>query len=265
MEELVISLAPIASSRKSGTRLDPAAIAQEVAECYELGANIVHLHLIDEYGQPTDDTAWFQETVHRIKALCPIIIEGSTAGDSRTSREQRSKHLSVKEVEMASLNCGSCNFREGVYINTPEDIQYWAQKMLAANIKPNLVAFDLGMINNAVTLKKRGLLLDPLHFTLVLGVPGAVPASPNHLNALTSLLPSEAIWTTAVADSSTYWRLLGVAIATGGHVRTGLEDWNDTTGRVSNLDLIHNTVRLAQQLNRPIATNAQVRKHLGLD
>ena len=166
---------------------------------------------------------------------------------------------------MASLNCGSCNFRDSVYINTPDDIQYWAETMSAANIKPNLVAFDLGMINNAVTLKQRGLLTDPLHFTLVLGVPGAVPASPNHLSALTNLLPSGSVWTTAVADSSVYWRLLGIAIATGGHVRTGLEDWSDATGQISNLELVRSTVRLAQQMNRPIATNAQARKFLGLE
>jgi 3-keto-5-aminohexanoate cleavage enzyme len=61
--------------------------------------------------------------------------------------------------------------------------------------------------------------------------------------------------------------LTTLATLMGGHVRVGLED-NVYYARghkaVSNAQLVERTVRIAHELNRPVATRAQARAMLGL-
>ena len=59
---------------------------------------------------------------------CDIIIEGSTGGVNTLTPAERSVSLNA-DIELASLNPGSVNYDQGVYVNSPQDIDYWVNTM----------------------------------------------------------------------------------------------------------------------------------------
>ena len=77
--------------------------------------------------------------------------------------------------DMASLSTGSCNFPTRVYENSPELIDWLASEMLTYGVKPEIEAFDLSMIFQAVAMRKAGKINGPLHVQFVMGVKNAMP------------------------------------------------------------------------------------------
>jgi len=59
--------------------------------------------------------------------------------------------------DFGSLTLSSLNFNKQASINSPEMIMSLAKKMLAGGIRPELEVLDLGMINYAHYLIKKGL------------------------------------------------------------------------------------------------------------
>ena len=59
-----------------------------------------------------------------VRESCDIVIQGSTGGVSHLTLEERCVALNDPRVEVASLNMGSINFEETVYINSLPDIRY---------------------------------------------------------------------------------------------------------------------------------------------
>jgi 3-keto-5-aminohexanoate cleavage enzyme len=89
-----------------------------------------------------------------------MIVQLSTGGRSGTGRE-RGGMLPLKP-DMASLSTGSCNFPTRVYENSPELIDWLASEMLTYGVKPEIEAFDLSMIFQAVAMRKVGKINGPL-------------------------------------------------------------------------------------------------------
>jgi len=109
--------------------LSPDEIAEDVTNYAKAGAGMVHLHVRDQIGEQTFDLSVFRKTLDRIISKSDIIIQDSTGGISTLSLEERCVCLDESRVEVASLNMGSVNFGETVYINTLPDIRFWARKM----------------------------------------------------------------------------------------------------------------------------------------
>lgn len=124
---------------------------------------------------------------------------------------------------MASLNPGSVNYDQGVYVNSPADIDYWAREMKRRNIKPDIAIFEPGMVNNAMRLADQGLIDGPALFTFVLGQQGALPASPKNLLFLSELVPRGSFWSVA-GHGGCDLAMSVLAMNMGGHVRAGFED-----------------------------------------
>src|SRR5256712_13046789 len=78
------------------------------------------------------------------------------------------------------------------YVNTPETVQFRAKTMLDQNIKPELEAFDVGFVQQGKRLIDAGLVKEPVHFQLVMGVDGGVPATPENLLHMRNQLPPTA-------------------------------------------------------------------------
>src|SRR3954462_5039773 len=73
------------------------------AECLAAGASIIHLHVRDDQGKPTQDLGRFKESISAIRAKASgAIIQISTGGAIGESIENRSAPLALKP-EMASL------------------------------------------------------------------------------------------------------------------------------------------------------------------
>jgi 3-keto-5-aminohexanoate cleavage enzyme len=168
-------------------------------------------------------------------------------------------------AHMASLSTGSSNFPNAVNANSPELIEALAKKMYDNNIKPEIEVFDVAMINNAVRLAKKGIIKTPLHFNLVMNVPGSIPGTPKNLMFLVESLPPESTWTVSGIGRAQV-QMLTMAILLGGHVRTGLEDclYYEKGKLATNAMLVERVVRIAKELGREIATVDEAKKILNL-
>jgi len=249
----------------------PEAIAAAAAEAAAAGATVVHLHVRDSRGEPTQDAEVFAETVGLIRARTDVIVQVSTGGAVGMTASERLQPVTGlggdQLPEMASLTTGSCNFGDEVFANPLPMVRAFAQAMAERGIKPEIEVFDAGMIESAVVLVGEGLLLEPLHFNLVMGVPGAIPASAKSLLHLVESLPRGATWTVSgIGRGQLRMSVLGLVL--GGHVRTGLEDnifYSKGVLAESSAQLVARVARLAGELGRPVATAAQARDLLGLE
>lgn len=252
--------------------ITPAAIAQDAAECVEAGATILHLHARDADGRPDWRPDTYRRVISAVRERCPdAIVCVSTTGRDEPALDRRAAVLELdgdEKPDMASLTLGSFNFHSGASVNEPDVIVALAERMAAAGIHPELELFDLGMAHLAHRLAARGLLPDTPYANLMLGFANGVPADARSLVALVDALPAGTVW--AAAGLGIFQRPAGaLAIAAGGHVRTGLEDnpdLDDADGRglARNVDLVRRAVALADALGRPVATTDEARRELGL-
>jgi len=259
------SIPPYVAECVPGLNLSPEGIADEVVRAYDAGANIAHLHVWDERGQPATDLSAFERTVALIRERCDIIVEGSTGGINGLTPAERSVALNA-DIEMASLNAGSVNYDAGVYVNTPEDIVYWAKEMHARGIKPDIAVFEAGMVDNGLALAEDGLLEPPFLFTFVLGQTGAMAASARNLLFLSESVPDGSFWC-ACGHGGHDLRMSALAMNMGGHVRAGYEDnpyYRPGELASSNAQLIERLVRLAREMGRDVASPTEARNMLGL-
>jgi uncharacterized protein (DUF849 family) len=249
----------------------PVSISEQVEsthEAYEAGASILHAHVRDDDGAPTSDPARFAKLVEGVKAHCPdMVIQLSTGGRSG-SGTARGGMLPLRP-DMASLTVGSNNFPTRVYENPPDLVDWLASEMLSHDVKPEIEAFDLAHIFQAVKMQNDGRLKGPLYVQFVMGVKNAMPVDRRvfdfYIETLGRLAP-DALWCGAGIGAGQI-TMNEWCIAAGGHVRTGLEDnvrISRDTLAPSNAALVRRAVDLCAQHGRPVATPAQARSLLGL-
>jgi 3-keto-5-aminohexanoate cleavage enzyme len=272
MEKLIITVAPTGSvPRKRDTPyvpVTPEEIAETAYRCEQAGASVIHVHCRDLNENPTSDYQVFKESVEKIRKRTHLIIMASTSGIAAKSDEERAQPLKT-DPEMASLTTGSLNFAgrkpSVVYVNTWETITYLARQMLERRIKPELEAFDVGFIAQGIKLIKQGLVKEPPHFQLVMGVDGGIPASPENLIHMRNQLPNNATFVVA-GISKSQLPMTAMAILMGGHVRVGLEDnlylARDKLAR--NEEFVAEVRHLAEQLQREVATPDEARRILSI-
>ena len=137
----------------------------------------------------------------------------------------------------------------------------WRQKFREFGVRPEVECFDTGHVGLALQLRDEGLLDDPLVVQFVLGVPGSgVPASVEMVEHLRRMIPPDWPWSVC-AIGRAQLALNTYCIIAGGHVRTGLEDnlWFRRGERATNAMLVQRIVRLAGELDRPVATPDEAR------
>ncbi|MBU3917190.1 3-keto-5-aminohexanoate cleavage protein, partial [bacterium] len=97
--------------------VSPTEIADAAHEAFQAGASILHLHVRDKDGLPTQNLEIFRETIDLIRKKCDIVIEVTTGGAVGMTLEERLQPLMLNP-EMASLDCGSVNFGDDYLVNT---------------------------------------------------------------------------------------------------------------------------------------------------
>ena len=269
MPKLIITVAltgaEVSKADQPALPVTPEEIGRAAAECVAAGAAIVHLHGRLPDGTPTQDAGVYRDIIAAVRERCDAIIQVSTGGAVGMSARERLAPVALAP-EMATLSMGSVNFGDDVFLNHPADIETFARAIAEHGVKAELEIFDAGMIATANRWLKKGLLASPPHFDLVLGVPGAMPGTPEALMYLRSQLPADATWT--VAGIGPAQLTLGtLAIVLGGHVRVGFEDTNYyRKGELaaSNAQLVERIAAIGRLLERPPATPAEARALLGL-
>src|SRR3990167_5988699 len=174
--------------------LTPEEIIQSGIETHQAGASILHLHVRDEKGNPTCDEKVFRKVIEGIRKVVNPIIQVSTGGAIGDSEEDRFRPLE-SNPDMASLNTGSLNFGNEVFLNPLPFIEKLAEKMINKKIRPEIEIFDVAMLETALDLMKKGKISSNAHFQFVLGVPGALAATERNLKFLMEGLPPKAHWT----------------------------------------------------------------------
>ena len=242
-------------------------IVREAKSAVDAGAAIVHLHVREDDGTPTQNRERFRECIEAIYKECPdVIIIPSTGGAVGMTADER---LQPTELfpEMATLDCGTCNFGDDVFENTMPMMRDFGKRMLENNIKPEYECFEMGHLDTILTMARKGQVpAAPMQFNFVLGVPGCTPATVQNLCWLVNAIPAGSTWT-ATGIGRHEFTLAAAAIAMGGHVRVGFEDNLYLEKGVlakSNGELVAKVVRLAKELGREVATSAEAREILSL-
>lgn len=242
-------------------------VVREAKSAYGAGAALIHLHVRWDDGTPTQDKGRFQEMVDAIRKECPdVIIQPSTGGAVGMTDLERLQSTEITPTpEMATLDCGTCNFGgDEIFINTDNTIANFGDIMQERGIKPECEVFDKGMIDLALKAAKKGHIQYPIHFDFVLGV--QMTATVRDLVIMATSIPADSTWT-ATGIGKNAWGIAAATIAMGGHVRVGFEDNVYMSKGVlakSNGEMVERVVQMAKLLNREVATPAEAREILGL-
>jgi uncharacterized protein (DUF849 family) len=250
----------------------PDEIIEDVLQVASLGVTIVHLHARDPAtGEPTYRKDIFGEIIRGIrKENTDLILSVSTSGRTYSEFEKRSECLELEgelKPDLASLTLSSLNFNKQASVNAPHMIKGLAKEMMNRGIRPEMEVFDAGMINYAKYLIRKGLLVPPFYFNLILGNIACAQADMLHLGLMIKELPKKSVWSVGgVGDAQL--RMNTMSIVAGGGVRIGLEDniWYDAerTRLATNCDLVERIILIAQALDRRPYTPVEARAVLGL-
>lgn len=269
MEKLIITCAltgaEVTKEHNPAVPYTAEEMAQSAYEAYKAGASILHIHVRTNDGKPTQDKARYKEILDAVRAKCPdAILQVSTGGAVGMSDEERLQPVELNP-EMATLDAGTTNFGDDIFVNSWPSLINFAKKMQECGVKPEIEVFERGMIDSAVRLHKMGLIDAPMHFDFVLGVPGAMPATMEDLMHMVRSIPAGSTWTVAGVGRSQL-PMAAAAIIMGGHARVGLEDniYYSKGVLATNGMLVERVARLAKELGREIATPDEARQILSL-
>jgi 3-keto-5-aminohexanoate cleavage enzyme len=257
--------------RKENNPAVPITVSEQIESAHAAvgaGASIIHAHVRNDDQTPTSDPEKFGQLLDGLRKHVPqAIVQLSTGGRSGAGRD-RGGMLPLKP-DMASLSVGSNNFPTRVYENSPDLVDWLASEMLTYGVKPEIEAFDLSHIFQAVAMARDGRLPSPLYVQFVMGVKNAMPVDREvfdfYIATLKRLAP-DAEWCGAGIGPNQIV-LNEWCVASGGHARTGLEDnlrIDRDTLAPSNAALVRRVVDLCDKYERPVATPAQARALLKL-
>jgi len=271
MEKLIITAAicgaEVTKEHNTAVPYTVEEIGREAELAYKAGASIIHLHVREDDGTPTQSKERFKACMEEIKKRCPdVIIQPSTGGAVGMSNEERLQPTELRP-EMATLDCGTCNFGgDDIFVNTENTIKEFGTRMIELNIKPEIEVFDKGMVDMAIRMNKKGFIKSPMHFNFVMGVNGGISASPRDLVFMAGSIPQGSTFTVSGIGRHQF-PMATMAILLGGHVRVGFEDNVYISKGVlakSNAELVEKVVRIAKELGREIATPKEAREILSI-
>ena len=237
-------------------------------EAFDAGATICHAHVRNDDQTPSSDPEKFAALKEGLLKHCPgMIIQFSTGG--RSGAGQARGGMLPLSPDMASLSVGSNNFPTRVYENPPDLVDWLASEMRTHNVKPEIEAFDLSHIHQAVKMNRDGRIPGKLYVQFVMGVKNAMPVDRDvfdyYIKTVKRLAP-DAQWCAAGIGRDQI-TLNDWAVSAGGHARTGLEDnvrIDKDTLAPSNAALVKRVVDLCDKYDRPVATWQQARDILDL-
>lgn len=241
-------------------------VIDAAVEAARAGASIVHVHARTPEGEMTQAPEHYLAIKQAVREQVDVVLNFTTGGKLGTSPQERRRSLQA-QPELASLNCGSINFGpdDVVFLNPKSLVEELSEEMADRSIVPEYECFDLGMAVTAARLAgtARGA---PGFLHMVLGVIGGAPANVETIQLFAGLVPDELPWmVTAIGRHN--FPMMAVALALGGHVRTGLEDVVYVAPgeyAESNAQLVTRARTLCEAIGRPPATPSQAREILGI-
>ena len=253
--------------------MTPQEIADDIYDCWQAGAAVAHMHMRDDEGNGTMDVNKFRETVTLLREQhpdCDIVLNMTTSGDLHATDETRQIHLKELRPEMGSYDCGSMNWmNSGLFINSPAFLEELGKNMQEWNVKPEIEAFDPGMIGNAAYYVKKGVLTEPVHFQMCMGCANGIPGSTKNLvfmvETMNQLVPGSTWSAFGVGHSA--MEIMYATVALGGHIRVGMEDnvmYAKGQLAESNRQFVERAARVIREFGNEVATPDEAREILSL-
>ena len=273
MAKTIVSVAVVGSGptkeMNPAVPYTPKDIAQAAIESSRAGAAIAHIHVRDpETGIVCSRLELFAEVVDRVRQECDILINLTTSGGNIPGKniiEERLEPVTLKP-EICSLDVGSLNFGDRMFLNPPEWGRAAAQRMREQGVKPEIEVFDAGHIRQALHLINEGLFEDPPYIQLCMGAGWGIEATPDNMLFMKNLLPPDIPWS-VMGVGRTQLPMITMGIVLGGHIRVGFEDNIYLRRGVllkSNAQMVEVAVNLVQQLQGEVATPSDAREILGI-
>jgi uncharacterized protein (DUF849 family) len=272
--------------------ITPKEIADEAVRAYEAGATVCHIHARDpKTGMPSADPNLFKEIIMSIKSRCNVVICISTGGGGNI--EQRVATVKLFRPELASLNAGSINFalfpllsrykewkfewekerlansEDSIFSNTFKSMREYCAIFNEAGTKPELEAYDAGMVNNVAFMIEAGYVKKPIYLQFVMGVLGGISPSPESLLFLVDHARREIgdfVFSVCVAGRAQF-PICTQSLLIGGNCRVGLEDnlyLEKGVMAKSNAEQVTKMIRIAKEFGIEAATPDEARRILGL-
>jgi uncharacterized protein (DUF849 family) len=264
--------------------ITPEHIARDCIDAGKAGAAIAHIHVRDpETGMRSGELSLFKEVVERIRdsgsdilinlttsegaRFSPGEVDASVGGPGTTLIQplERLTHVEALLPDICTLDVGTFNFGETIFVNTPAHLRIMAERIRELGVKPEIEVFEPGHIMFAKSLIEERLIDGDPMFQLCLGIPHASPATAEILTVMKNLLPHNANWS-AFGISRFEFDIVAMATAQGGNCRVGLEDnlYLNRGEFATNLKLIERAVRVIRELGREPATAAEAASTLGI-
>ncbi|MBS0446326.1 MAG: 3-keto-5-aminohexanoate cleavage protein [Proteobacteria bacterium] len=257
----------------------PKEIVQAMKDCYDAGASIAHIHARDKDGLTTADLRVYHEIVQGINDRCPGMITqvGNGIGVRYTrghkfpgdgfTQDQRMALLDIDpRPDMLTVNAGTFHFQHRETEFLFDNSKAWNTRFITGcnerGIQNEFEVYDLSHIANILKLKQLGIVTGPMHFSMVLGIDGGIPATPQNLMAMVDALPEGSSWQ-VVCIGKHQMPLCTMVLAMGGNIRAGFEDnvyYSHGVLAVSNVQFVERAVRLARELGREIASPEEARR-----
>lgn len=264
--------------------ITPDEIAEEARRSVDAGASIIHIHARDpESTGPTPDLNIYQEISEKVRAVCDAPICFTTGGGLDQTLQQRLAVVPHCKPEIASYTGGIILY--GMYNKqagkwpldvvppmTYHDMEEFAKVMEENNVVPEIEVYSQSQYENIKKILDTGYLKPPLHFQIVMGMPGQVTASTPHnlmhmVDTIKREFPADSTWSSCVAGAA-QWPICTMAAILGADgVRTGMEDnlYVDK-GKLAttNAQLVEKLVGLCRGVGREIATIDEAREIWGI-
>ena len=274
------------AGRNPAVPVTPEQIAGSAIDAGKAGAAIAHIHVRDPGTTlGSMETALYREVVARIRdSGSDILINLTTGAGGRfvpgdsdplapgpgttlSPAERRVEHVLELRPDICSLDMGSLNFGDNVFMNVPRELRKMAGYIREAGVKPELEVFESGHIRLAAQMIEDGAFAAPAMFQICLGIPWGAPATPEAIIFMRDLLPDGVNWA-GFGISRMQFPIAAQAVLLGGHVRVGLEDNLYLERGVlapSNAALVEKAVAVVTLLGATVATPAEAREILALD
>ena len=245
-----------------------AELVETAVACEAAGASLIHIHVRGADHRPTLDAVLLRESVQAVREQTSMVVQLSTGGSVHDPLEKRLTILDA-EPDSCSLTCGTTNFGNDVFLNPYPFMAQLYQQAQEREIVPEFELFDLGHVAalrrliDAYGLPYGG----KVHVDFVTGVPGGMPGTPAALLAGIQALPAEVTSWSATGIGRSHLPIAAAALASGGHLRVGMEDnLNYAKGQPvkRNDELVSRAADLARLMQRPPLTTDEARALLGV-
>lgn len=228
--------------KNSNVPVTPKEIAQSAIASAQAGATVAHIHARDpETGGISHNVDHYREIVDRVREsetdvvlnitaggggdFIPSLDTPAAGGNGTDIQTPGQRHKPVGELlpEMCTLDCGSVNFGNMIYMSPTDWLREQAKLIQASGVKPEPECFDTGHIRFAKQLIEEGLIDGNPMFQFCLGIPWGADADTETMLYMKNRLPDNAHWS-AFGIGRMQMPIANQTALLGGNVRVGLED-----------------------------------------